>query len=60
MPWAMETRMGFVWAILVALLFLLAVVAMAGLLGSALRTPAILLIPIVVYIGFLAWVNRVN
>ena len=60
MPWAMETKAGFGWAIAVVLVFLVVAIAMSGVLGSAARTPAMLLIPILVYIGFLAWVNRVK
>ena len=58
MPWAMETKTGFGWATVVVVLFLVSVAAMAGGYGSGLMTPAMLLLPIIVYIGFLAWVNR--
>ncbi len=60
MPWAMETKAGFGWAIAVVIAFLISLVAMAGWYGSALRTPAFLLLPLVVYLGFLGWVNRVK
>ena len=60
MPWAMETKAGFGWGIVVVLVFLFVVIAMSGVIGSAVRSPALLIIPILVYIGFMAWVNRVK
>lgn len=55
MPWAMETRAGFVWATLLVLIFLGSSWAMV-----ATESPALLIVPVLVYIGFLAWVNRVK
>ena len=60
MPWTMETKAGFGWATAVVLVFLVSVAGMAGGFGSALRTPALLIPPVLVYFGFLAWINRVK
>jgi len=60
MAWTMETKMGFVWATVVVLLFLVAIAAMGGGFGSAFRTPGWLLLPFAAYIGFLGWINRVK
>ena len=58
MAWTKETKMGFMWAIVVVVLFLVAVAAMGGGFGSALRTPGWFFLPLAAYIGFLGWINR--
>lgn len=55
MPWAVETKMGFAWGIVIVILFLIAIWAMV-VLGNI----APIALPIVAYIVFLAWVNRVK
>ena len=55
MPWAMETKMGFGWATAITVLFLPSIWAMV-----AFRNLAPLLIPVITYLSFLAWVNRVK
>ncbi len=60
MAWTRETKMGFAWATVVVLLFLVAVAAMGGAFGSAFRTPGWLLLPTAAFIGFLGMINRVK
>lgn len=55
MPWAFETKMGFIWAIVVAILFVASIPA-----SVAARSVAPFLIPVVAYFAFLGWVNRVK
>ena len=60
MAWGMEMKSGFGWSVAVVIVFLVAIAGMAGVYGSALRTPAMLILPLLAYIGFLAWVRRVK
>jgi len=60
MAWGKETKSGFGWSVAVVIVFLVAIVGMTGVYGSALRTPAMLILPLLAYIGFLAWVRRVK
>ncbi len=55
MAWAMETKMGFGWATGIVVLFLLSIWAMV-----VSQNLAPLLLPVLAYLGFLAWVNRVK
>lgn len=55
MPWAFETKTGFLWATIVTILFLASIAATV-----VLRNAAPFLIPVVVYFAFVAWVNRVK
>ena len=55
MPWAMETKAGFGWATAITILFLASIWAMVTY-----KNPAPLLIPILAYLGFLAWIGRVK
>ena len=54
-PWTAETKAGFGWALAVVDVFIGSVWAMV-----VYRNPALLVIPILLYLGFLAWVNRVK
>jgi hypothetical protein len=55
MPWAFETKMGFVWATVITVVFILSIwaVVVTGNLAPV-------IVPIVAYFGFLGWVNRVK
>ena len=55
MPWAKETKLGFGWAAVVVVIFIGSIWAMVTY-----TTPAPLIIPVLAYLGFLAWVNRVR
>ncbi len=55
MPWTMETKMGFGWATVVVVIFIAAVAA-----AKVAENPAPLVLPVLAYLGFLAWVNRVR
>lgn len=56
MPWAMETKAGFGWAVVITIIFLVSTWAMITY-----HSPALLLVPIIAfYAGFMGWVNRVK
>ncbi|MGQ0798127.1 MAG: hypothetical protein ACT4OI_09765 [Methanobacteriota archaeon] len=55
MPWAMETKAGFGWAIAVTLVFLGTIWAIREF-----RSLAVLVVPVVVYLAFFAWLGRVK
>ena len=55
MSWSMETKRGYAWATAVVVVFLGSIWAMA-----AIDTVAFLVLPVLTYVGFLAWVNRVK
>ena len=55
MPWAVETKMGFAWGIVITILFLLSIWATV-VLGNI----APVALPIVAYFAFLGWINRVK
>ena len=55
MPWSMETKRGYVWATAVVVVFL-------GSIWAAVTydSVAFIVLPVLTYVGFLAWVNRVK
>ncbi len=55
MAWGKETKAGFGWATLIVALFLASTWAMV-----VYRSLLLLIIPVLGYIGFVAWVNRVK
>ena len=55
MPWAAETKTGFGWATGITIVFIVAIWATV-----ASQSVAPLVIPVLAYVGFLAWVNRVK
>lgn len=55
MPWAAETKAGFGWATGITVLFIVSIWATV-----VYQSIAPLVIPILAFVGFLGWVNRVK
>ena len=55
MPWSMETKRGYAWAAGVVIVFLASIWA-----AVTYKTVAFVVLPVLTYMGFLAWVNRVK
>ena len=55
MAWSFEFKMGLVWAVLITVLMVVAL-----WLTKAVGNVGPVLIPVLVFFGFVAWVNRVK